>query len=154
MRLLSLRDSDQRERLIGRTKGGLTTKLHAVTDAKRRPLKSFMTAGQVSDYTGTAAPLGGLPEAEWLIEDRGYDADWFRSAFKTKVYVHASPVGSHAAKLSATTGGAIADATASRSCSVASKTGAESQPAMTGVPKPSYPPSHSPQPSWSGFEDQ
>lgn len=34
-------------RLIGRTKGGLSTKLHAVTDAKGRPLKFFMTGGQV-----------------------------------------------------------------------------------------------------------
>ena len=40
---------DQRGRLIGRTKGGLNTKLHAVTDARGRPLKFFMTAGQVSD---------------------------------------------------------------------------------------------------------
>ena len=49
---------DQRGRLIGRTKGGLNTKLHAVTDAKCRPLRFFMPAGQVSDYTGAAALLG------------------------------------------------------------------------------------------------
>jgi transposase len=41
---------DKRGRLIGRTKGGLNTKLHAVTDAKGRPIRFFMTAGQVSDY--------------------------------------------------------------------------------------------------------
>ena len=39
-----------------------------------------MTAGQVSDYTGAAALLGSLPNAEWLLADRGYDADWFRDA--------------------------------------------------------------------------
>ena len=43
-----------------------------------------MTAGQVSDYTGAAALLGSLPAAEWLIADRGYDADWFREALKAK----------------------------------------------------------------------
>lgn len=75
---------DQRGRLIGRTKGGLNTKLQAVTDAKGRPLKFFMTAGQVSDYTGAAALLSSLPAAEWMIADRGYDADWFRDAFKDK----------------------------------------------------------------------
>jgi transposase len=53
--------------LIRRTKGGLNTKLHAVTDAKGRPLKFFMTAGQVSDYTGAAALLGNLPAAEWML---------------------------------------------------------------------------------------
>ncbi len=62
---------DKRGRLIGRTKGRLNTKLHAVTDAKGRPLRFFMTSGQVSDYTGAAALLGSLPGAEWLIADRG-----------------------------------------------------------------------------------
>ena len=75
---------DQRGRLIGRTKGGLNTKLHAVTDAKGRPLRFFMTAGQVSDYTGAAALLRSLPDAEWLIADRGYDADWFRETLRDK----------------------------------------------------------------------
>ncbi len=44
-------------RLIGRTKGGMNTKLHAVAHANGRPLNFFMTAGQVSDYTGVAARL-------------------------------------------------------------------------------------------------
>jgi transposase len=43
-----------------------------------------MTAGQVGDYTGAAALLGSLPAAEWMIADRGYDADWFRDALKDK----------------------------------------------------------------------
>jgi len=43
-----------------------------------------MTAGQVSDYTGAAALLGGLPAADWLIADRGYDADWFRKALEDR----------------------------------------------------------------------
>jgi transposase len=75
---------DQRGRLIGRTKGGLNTKLHAVTDATGRPLRFFISAGQVSDYIGAAALLGSLPAAEWLIANRGYDADWFRNALKDK----------------------------------------------------------------------
>jgi IS5 family transposase len=43
-----------------------------------------MTAGQVSDYTGAAALLSSLPKADWLLADRGYDADWFREALKDK----------------------------------------------------------------------
>ena len=62
----------------------MNTKLHAVTDARGRPLKFFMTAGQVSDDTGAAALLGGLPTAQWLLADRGYDADWFREALRDK----------------------------------------------------------------------
>ena len=62
----------------------MNTKLHAVTDAEGRPLRFFMTAGQVSDYTGAAALLNSLPSADWLLADRGYDADWFRDALKDK----------------------------------------------------------------------
>ena len=62
----------------------MNTKLHAVTDADGRPIRFFMTAGQVSDYTGAAAMLEGLPSAEWLLADRGYDANWFRNALKDK----------------------------------------------------------------------
>ena len=58
----------------------MNTKLHAVTDANGRPISLFMTAGQVSDYTGAAALLDSLPKAQWLLGDRGYDADWFRDA--------------------------------------------------------------------------
>jgi transposase len=71
-------------RLIGRTKGGMNTKLHAVTDANGRPISLFMTAGQVSDYTGAAALLDSLPRAQWLLGDRGYDPDWFRDALEAK----------------------------------------------------------------------
>ncbi|WP_330447584.1 transposase (plasmid) [Paracoccus marcusii] len=49
-----------------------------------RPIGFFMSAGQVSDYTGAAALLGSLPKAGWLLADRGYDADWFREALKDK----------------------------------------------------------------------
>ena len=56
----------------------MNTKLHAVTDTSGRPIRLFITAGQVSDYTGAAALMKSLPEADWLLADRGYDADWFR----------------------------------------------------------------------------
>lgn len=62
----------------------MNTKLHAVTDGDGRPLRLFMTAGQVSDYTGARAILRDLPPAKWLLGDRGYDADWFREDLKDK----------------------------------------------------------------------
>ena len=43
-----------------------------------------MTAGQISDYTGTAALLDSLPAAQWMLGDRGCDADWFRDAHEEK----------------------------------------------------------------------
>jgi transposase len=62
----------------------MNTKLHVVTDAIGRPINVFKPAGQVSDYTGSAALLRELPDADWLIADRGYAADWFRDALKDK----------------------------------------------------------------------
>ncbi len=62
----------------------MSTKLHAVTpsrgllanrcramDAGGRPICFFMTAGQISDYTGAAALLGSLRKRSgcWLLGD-------------------------------------------------------------------------------------
>jgi len=44
----------------------------------------FVTAGQVSDDIGARAWLGSLPNVEWLLGGRGYDADWFREAWEDK----------------------------------------------------------------------
>ncbi|KHQ52839.1 Transposase orfA IS5 family element [Mameliella alba] len=71
-------------RLIGRTKGGMNTKLHAVCDSLGRPLNLFVTAGQVGDCIGSRALCGSLPDGGRLLGDRGYDADWFREALKGK----------------------------------------------------------------------
>lgn len=61
--------------MIGRTKGGMNTKLHAVTDVQGRPIRFFMTGGQVGDYTSAMPSLSGLPKANWLTADRGCDGD-------------------------------------------------------------------------------
>jgi transposase len=67
----------------------MNSKLHAVTDADSRPIRFFMTAGEVSDHTGAAALLDSLPKADGLLADRlladwGHDADRFRDALKDK----------------------------------------------------------------------
>ncbi|NTT85659.1 IS5 family transposase [Tabrizicola sp. SY72] len=69
-----------RGRLIGRTKGGLNSKLHVLADAKGRPIQMFLSAGQTSDYLGARALLSLIPKAGALLADRGYDADWLRNA--------------------------------------------------------------------------
>lgn len=62
----------------------MNTKLHAVIDADGCLIRFFMTAGQVSNYACVAALLRSLPTEEWVLTDRGYDADWFREALKDK----------------------------------------------------------------------
>ena len=60
----------------------MNTKLHAICDSKGRPFN--FTVGQVSDHVGARALLSNLPDVDWLLGDRGYDADWFREALKDK----------------------------------------------------------------------
>ena len=67
-----------------RTKGGMNSKLHAVTDALGRPLRVFLTAGQRSAYIGARALLREFPDAKHMLADRGYDADWYREALQGK----------------------------------------------------------------------
>ena len=95
----------------------MNTKLHAVCDSHGRPLSFFVTAGQVSDYIGARALLSSLPSVDWLLGDRGYDADWFREALQDKASGHASPAESLAPKLCDTTNAGTSDATGSRLCS-------------------------------------
>ena len=62
----------------------MNTKLHAICDSNGRPISFFVSAGQVSDYIGARALLSSLPDVDWLLGDRGYDADWFREALQDK----------------------------------------------------------------------
>jgi transposase len=58
----------------------LNSKLHAVCDGDGRPLVMLLSEGQMSDYNGAALMIDALPPAKTMLADRGYDADWFRSA--------------------------------------------------------------------------
>ena len=71
-------------RAIGRTKGGLNSKLHAVCNGSGKPVLMYLTAGQVSDYKGARKLLDAFPAAKHLLADRGYDADWFRNGLQEK----------------------------------------------------------------------
>lgn len=89
----------------------MNTKLHAVTDANGRPISCFITAGQVSDYTGAAALLDEVLKAKWLLADRGYDADWFRDASQANGSRPAFRVGSPGTRPSNTKSAATHSAT-------------------------------------------
>jgi hypothetical protein len=48
---------------MDRTTVGMNTKSHAVTDAEGHPIRFFLIAGEVSDYTGATGPLDKLSKA-------------------------------------------------------------------------------------------
>ena len=59
---------------IGRSRGGLTTKVHALVDALGNPVNLMLTPGQDHDLT-CAQPLLENADPGALIGDKAYDAD-------------------------------------------------------------------------------
>ena len=62
------------DQAIGRSRGGLSTKIHATVDALGNPTGFLLTPGQACDLEGADALLPAL-EAPIIIADKGYDAD-------------------------------------------------------------------------------
>ncbi|MFS3136291.1 IS5 family transposase [Gluconacetobacter sacchari] len=63
---------------IGRSRGGLTTKVVAVVDALGNLIRFRLLPGQRHDICGAQPVLDGLP-IQALIADKGFDADKFRT---------------------------------------------------------------------------
>jgi transposase len=59
---------------LGRSKGGFTTKIHAVVDALGQALKFSLTPGQRHDITQASSLLQGFENAN-IIADKGYDSN-------------------------------------------------------------------------------
>ncbi len=62
----------------------MTTKVHALTDARGLPIKIILTPGQTHDLRGAEALLGALSEGDVLLGDKAYDADWLRQQIEAK----------------------------------------------------------------------
>src|SRR5436190_18165826 len=59
---------------IGRSRGGLTTKIHALVDALGNPVELMLTPGQAHDLACAELLIDSVdPKA--LIGDKAYDAD-------------------------------------------------------------------------------
>jgi transposase len=64
---------------MGRSRGGLTTKIHALVDANGLPILLKLTAGQAHDGRSADDMLDGLGKGQILLADRGYDSDALRA---------------------------------------------------------------------------
>ena len=63
---------------MGRSRGGLTTKIHALVDADGRPVRLELTPGQAGDAPAAATLLEDLAPGTTLIADRAYDTNAIR----------------------------------------------------------------------------
>jgi transposase len=69
----------ERDEAIGRSRGGLSTKISADVDALGNPLRFILTAGQVNDVCQAEDLISGL-SFDKLSADKGYDSNRFRAA--------------------------------------------------------------------------
>ena len=69
---------------IGRSRGGRTTKIHALIDQAGRPLAFRLTGGNIADITVAAPLLREVAPSVWLIGDKGYDADHLRALLESR----------------------------------------------------------------------
>ena len=64
---------------MGRSRGGLTTKIHALVDAEGLPIVVKLTEGQAHDGRSAQDMLGDLTEGQILLADRAYDSNALRN---------------------------------------------------------------------------
>ncbi len=75
------------DRLIGRPRGGRTTKIHALTDELCCPIAFMITGGNGADCTAGATLLDRPRVCEVMHADKGYDAN----ALCQKIQEHGAP---------------------------------------------------------------
>lgn len=80
----------ERSQAIGRSRGGRTTKIHALTDQFGRPLRLHLhlhlhlTGGNASDCRGGEPLLEALPAEVLVHADKGYDTDRVRQIIENQ----------------------------------------------------------------------
>ena len=77
------RQRGEQNQAIGRSRGGRTTKIHALTDGACRPIAFMLTGGQVADCTAGELLLEQMPKHPSFMATRAMTA--MRSAIRSKV---------------------------------------------------------------------
>lgn len=80
-----------RSQAIGPSRGGQTTKVHALTDTIGRPYAFELTAGNVSDAKAARLLFSRLAGARRLLADKGYDANAIRKELRQSGIVPVIP---------------------------------------------------------------
>jgi len=68
-----------RSQSMGWSRGGLTSKIHALVDTNGLPVRLALTAGEAHDNRLAGRLLSRLKSGTMLLADRGYDADCIRA---------------------------------------------------------------------------
>ena len=73
--VLGLKKNTPSDEAIGRSAGGLSTKIHVTCDALGNPTEFHLTPGQDHDLEGADALMDRLTQADAVLADKAYDAD-------------------------------------------------------------------------------
>ena len=103
---------------IGVSRGGRTTRIHALTDGLGRLVAFCLTAGHVADCRATEGMLQGLPHSALVMADRAYDINAIRQQIEQQVPSRTSRRGAPGSGKAASAGCSIAAVTPSSACSV------------------------------------
>jgi transposase len=79
---------------LGRSRGGVSTKVHALVDTKGRPIHVQVTPGQQHESTVAEEIIANHARGDAFIGDTGYDSDAIRAqlkALRIKPVIHANP---------------------------------------------------------------
>jgi transposase len=69
---------------MGRSRGGLTTKIHALVDGEGLPIVLKLTEGQAHDGRSAADMLETLTDGAILLADRAYDSNLLRETLAAR----------------------------------------------------------------------
>ena len=69
---------------MGRSRGGLTTKIHALVDAEGLPINLKLTEGQAHDGRSADDMLETVTDGTILLGDRAYDSDRLRETLQDR----------------------------------------------------------------------
>jgi transposase len=69
---------------MGRSRGGLTTKIHALVDTNGLPIAIKLTEGQAHDGRSAADMLGLVQSGQILLADRAYDSNALRQTISAR----------------------------------------------------------------------
>lgn len=117
---------------VGRSRGGLTTKIHLRVNAWGLPMRADVTPGQTSDHRGFDLVMGDdLPAPAALLGDKDYDGDHIRTWAEAREAVPVIPMRRCRKAAGVSIAPSTRCATASSEPSAASSTAAALPPATT-----------------------
>jgi transposase len=69
---------------MGHSRGGLTTKIHALVDAMGMPIMLKLTEGQAADGRSAVDMFDTVGKGDILLADRAYDSDALRAEMEAR----------------------------------------------------------------------